>query len=73
MSTQDPAPKLIDGIFEVVKGRFLWHSYDKEGKGLVSGLTEGSVIRMTHFYLKGLQEGWPEPEKKFAGTVGGKL
>jgi len=57
----------------VVKGRFLWHSYDKEGKGLVSGLTEGSVIRMTHFYLKGLQEGWPEPEKKFSGTVAGKL
>ena len=65
--------KLIDDVFSVDKGRFLYHSYDKDGKGLVSGLTEGSVIRMTHFYLKGLQEGWPEPEKTFAGTVGGKL
>jgi len=57
----------------VVKGRFLWHSYDKEGKGLVSGLTEGSVIRMTHFYLKGLQEGFPRTESVFSGEVGGKL
>lgn len=65
--------KLIDDAFSVVKGRFLYHSYDKEGKGLVSGLTEEHVTNMTRFYLKGLQEGWPEPEKTFAGTVGGKL
>ena len=73
MNTQDPNPKLIDDTFEVVKARFLWHSYNKEGKGLVSTLTEADCIRMTRFYLKGLQEGWPEPEKTFAGTVGGKL
>ena len=73
MSTQDPNPKLIDNTFEVVKARFLWHSYDKEGKGLVAALDEESCIRMTRFYLKGLQEGWSEPVKTFAGTVGGKL
>jgi len=73
MSTQEPNPKLIDDTFEVVKARFLWHSYDKEGRGLVSALTEEDCIRSTRFYLKGLQEGWPEPEKKFSGTVGGKL
>lgn len=73
MSTQEPNPKLIDDTFEVVKARFLWHSFNKEGKGLVSALTEQDCIRATRFYLKGLQDGWPEPERKFDGTVGGKL
>jgi len=63
----------IDDCFRVVKGKFLWDSYDKEGKGLVSALTEDSCISGTRFYLKGRQEGWPEPEVTHEGTVGGKL
>lgn len=64
----------IDDCFRVVKARFLWHSYDKEGNGLVSALTEEYCIRGTRFYLKGKQEGWKDSEtKKYAGVVGGKL
>ena len=63
----------IDNAFRVVKARFLWHSYDKEGNGLVTALTEESCISGARFYLKGRQEGWPEPEVTHEGTVGGKL
>jgi hypothetical protein len=67
--------KLIDDCFYVVKARFLWHSYDKEDKGLVSALSEETCIRMTRFYLKGLQEGWDEKTSRVvnSGVVGGKL
>ena len=65
--------KLIDDAFTVEKARFLWHSYDKDGNGLVSALTEASCISGTRFYLKGKQEGWPEESKSYEGTVGGKL
>jgi hypothetical protein len=63
----------IDDAFRVEQGKFLWDSYDKEGNGLVSALTEDSCISGTRFYLKGRQEGWPEPEAVHEGTVGGKL
>ena len=67
--------KLIDDAFYVVKARFLWHSYDKEDNGLVSGLTEDICIRMTRFYLKGRQEGWDANTSRVVndGVVGGKL
>jgi len=67
--------KLIDDCFYVVKARFLWHSYSKEGNGLVSGLTEDNCIHMTRFYLKGRQEGWDEKTSRVVndGVVGGKL
>ena len=64
--------KLIDDAFYVTKARFLWHSYDKEEKGLVSALTEDACIKATRFYLKGRQEGFTETTK-YEGTVGGKL
>ena len=75
MKQSDPMSaekKLIDDCFYVEKARFLWHSYDKDGNGLVSALTEDSCISGTRFYLKGRQEGWPET-KTYEGTVGGKL
>ena len=67
--------KLIDDAFYVTKARFLWHSYDKEDNGLVSGLTEDICIRMTRFYLKGRQDGWDEKTSRVVndGVVGGKL
>ena len=64
--------KLIDDAFYVEKARFLWNSRDKEGKGLVSALTEDACIKATRFYLKGRQEGFVETAK-YEGTVGGKL
>ena len=67
--------KLIDDAFYVTKARFLWHSYDKDDNGLVSGLTEDICIRMTRFYLKGRQDGWDEKTSRVVndGVVGGKL
>ena len=65
-------PKLIDDTFTVEKARFLWHSKDKDGNGLVSALTEDACIKATRFYLKGRQEGFTETTK-YEGTVGGKL
>ena len=64
--------KLIDDAFTVEKARFLWHSKDKDGNGLVSALTEQSCIIATRFYLKGKQEGFGDT-KSYEGTVGGKL
>ena len=50
-----------DRAFYVEKARWgTWKSYDKEGKGLITSLTEENCIRATRFYLKGLQEGWEE-------------
>ena len=67
-------PKLIDDAFYVAEKKYgLWYSWDKEGSGLVTALTEDSCISGTRFYLKGRQEGWPEPEVVHEGTVGGKL
>ena len=65
----------IDDAFYVVKARFLWHSFGKEGNGLVSALTEEQCIKMTRFYLKGKQEGWSEENSRVVndGVVGGKL
>jgi hypothetical protein len=64
--------KLIDDTFTVEKERFLWHSKDKDGNGLVSALTEQACITATRFYLKGKQEGFSDT-KSYDGTVGGKL
>ena len=68
-------PKLIDDASYVEKARFLWHSKDKDGNGLVSALNEGQCINATRFYLKGKQEGWSEDNSRVVndGTVGGKL
>ena len=66
--------KLIDDCFYVTQKKYgLWDSKDLEGNGLVTSLTEEQCISATRFYLKGRQEGWPEPEKVHEGVVGGKL
>ena len=63
----------IDDAFRVEETRWkTWRSYTKEGKELVTALSEDQCISGTRFYLKGLQEGWPET-RKYNGTVGGKL
>ena len=63
----------IDDCFRVNKDRFLWKSYLKDGTELVSGLSKETVIHSTRFYLKGKQEGFPEPSSVHEGIVGGKL
>ena len=65
--------KLIDDCFYVEQKSYgLWDSTDKEGKGLITSLTEESCINATRFYLKGSQEGFPETQTH-SGTVDGKL
>jgi hypothetical protein len=65
--------KLIDEAFYVEKERWgTWKSFDKEGKPLVTSLTEESCVSATRAYLKWNQEGFTE-SKTYDGTVGGKL
>ena len=67
--------ELIDEAFYVEQTPYkLWHSFDKDGKPLITSLTKELCISATRFYLKGVQEGWSEDGAvKYEGTVGGKL
>ena len=69
--------ELIDDVFYVEEQRWgTWNSYNKEGKALLTSLTEEACIRATRFYLKGMQEGWNNTEsvvKSENSVVGGKL
>jgi len=63
----------IDGCFTVDKARWgTWRSFDAEGKEIITALTEEQCISATRWYLKCLQEGFPEAATH-EGTVGGKL
>jgi hypothetical protein len=65
---------LIDGCFTVDKARWgTWRSYDREGKGLVTSLTEEACVNATRCYLKWSQEGFADGASSYEGTVGGKL
>jgi hypothetical protein len=65
--------KLIDDAFYVEQKRYgLWDSTDRDGKGLVTSLTEEQCISATRFILKGRQEGFTE-SKTYESEVGGKL
>jgi len=65
---------LYDDCFYVQQKKYgLWYSTDKEGNGLITSLSEELCVAATRFYLKGRQEGFPEPEKVHEGVVGGKL
>jgi hypothetical protein len=67
-------PKLYDDCFYVQQKKYgLWYSTDKDGNGLITSLSEEQCVSATRFYLKGRQEGFPEPEKVHEGVVGGKL
>ena len=65
--------KLIDDCFYVEQKKWgTWDSSDKDGKGLITSLTEQSCIEATRFYLKGRQEGF-STSRTYEGEVGGKL
>lgn len=67
--------KLYDDCFYVEQKKYgLWSSYDKDGKGLITSLTEENCVRATRWYLKAKQENkLDEVGSKYEGTVGGKL
>ena len=63
---------LIDDAFYLEQSRWkTWSSYDKEGKKLVTSLSEETCIAATRFYLKNDQEN--ENIRTYEGVVGGKL
>ena len=63
-----------DDAFRVERKKYgLWDSYDKDGKCIITSLTEEECVRATRFYLKGCQEGWEDGTITYEGTVGGKL
>jgi hypothetical protein len=65
--------ELIDEAFYVEKKRWgTYQSYDKEGNGLVTSLSEEQCTSATRFYLKGRQEGFTE-STSYASKVDGKL
>jgi hypothetical protein len=65
--------ELIDGCFYVEKKKWgTWDSFDKDGKCIVTSLTEEDCVRATRFILKGRQEGFDE-SKTYDSNVGGKL
>jgi hypothetical protein len=65
---------LIDEAFTVDKARWgTYRSFDKDGKELITSMTEEECIRATRWYLKARQEGFPEDSRSYTGEVGGKL
>jgi uncharacterized lipoprotein NlpE involved in copper resistance len=65
--------ELIDEAFYVEKKRWgTYQSYDKEGNGLVTSLSEEQCTTATRFYLKGRQEGFTE-SATYTSKVDGKL
>ncbi len=68
--------KLYDDCFYVEQKKYgLWDSYDKDGKCIITSLTEDQCVTATRWYLKAEQEGEfdKSPEKSYSGEVGGKL
>ena len=65
---------LIDGAFTVDRARWgTFRSYDHEGKGLITSLTEEACVNATRSYLKWQQEGYSAEENPYKGQVEGKL
>jgi hypothetical protein len=67
--------QLIDNAFYVEQKKYgLWDSYDKDGKGIITSLTEEECVRATRFMLKLKQENrLNEVGNTYSGTVDGKL
>jgi hypothetical protein len=67
--------KKIDDGFTVRKtppGTYT--SFDPDGKPLITSATEHQCFHMTHFYLKGMQDGeFTSKSTSYAGVVAGKL
>ena len=66
----------IDDCFLVEQKKWgTWESFGKDGKGIITGMTEEIVIQATRFHLKGVQENWSRAESRVVndGVVGGKL
>ena len=66
--------KLIDDCFTVIESKLgTWHSFDGNGKEIITALTEEKCIMATRSYMKCLQEGFPEEAGAYESFVEGKL
>ena len=67
--------ELIDDCFYVEEKKWgTWDSYDKDGKCIITALTEEDSVRATRYYLKLKQENrLNETEQTYSATVEGKL
>lgn len=78
MTNQNEHPEIaevdwIDDLFRVEQKKYgTWDSYTKDGKCVITAANKEQCVTATRWYLKCLQEGFPET-KTHEGTVGGKL
>ena len=65
----------IDDAFYVTETRFMWKSVLKNGKDFLFGLERQTVIDMSRWHLKCLQDGTLDDYTRVVndGKVGGKL
>ena len=64
----------IDEAFTVDKARWgTWRSFDRDGKELITSMTEEQCIAATRWYLKQRQEGLTDQASTYDGVVSGKL
>ena len=64
----------IDGAFTVDKARWgTWRSFGKDGKEIITSLTEEQCIQATRWYLKAIQEKFTDDAPTYDSVVGGKL
>ena len=65
----------IDGAFTVDKARWgTWRSFDRDGKEIITALTEENCVAATRWYLKSLQDGsFCNNTVVYSGELGGKL
>ncbi len=64
-----------DDTFTIEKTKWgTYRSYDKEGKELITSLTEDLCLQATRWYLKTSQNGFDSLScTTYSGEVGGKL
>ena len=65
----------IDDAFYVEQTRFMWKSVLKNGKDFLFGMEKQTVIDMSRWHLKCLQDGTLDDYSRVVntGVVGGKL
>jgi len=66
--------KFIDSCFTVDHQQWgTWQSYDREGRKLITSLTEESCLNATRWYLKSRQESFTGSSVSYDDSVNGEL
>lgn len=64
---------MIDDLFTISRTKYgIFISTHRDGHEVITALTEEECLKATRWYLKAMQEGFPEVTTH-EGTVGGKL